>query len=224
MSHKVFARQATKSAPQLASFPVGDLKAPLSALVKPGFSRMSAADFLRNYDSLHAAAGVTGKTGGTHRTHRTHQVKAPANEQQDGQGQAEVSVAAKKRRKSPEEDLHRLVFDWIFLHEARYPALKYAMHVPNGGARSKGEAGKLKAMGVRKGVPDIINPFPQPGGKGFACELKAPKGKMTPEQDDFLCNAKAQGWITGVCFTLEQFIELITSYLGVRKAGPVVQD
>lgn len=153
------------------------------------FTRMSVVDYRNNYDVLHAS--VMGSAPSGRRT----------------------ASPRKKPRKTIEEDLHREVFAWIFLHEKRYPALKYAMHVPNGGARSKGEAGKLKAMGVRKGVCDIINPFPQPGGQGFACELKAPGGALTSEQSDFLREAASNGWVTGVCTTLDEFVCLVHRYL-----------
>lgn len=130
-----------------------------------------------------------------------------------------------KRRKTPEEDLHRDCFAWIFRHEASHPGLRWMLHAANGGARSAGEAGKLKAMGVRKGVVDIINPFPQPqGGLGFAVELKAPTekpskvsvmAKLTDEQSAFLEVASKAGWICGVCTTLPGFVRLARQYLGV---------
>lgn len=126
------------------------------------------------------------------------------------------NVTKKVKRATPEEDLHRAVFEWIFLNETRYPELQNHMHCPNGGARSKGEAGKLKAMGVRKGVSDVINPFPSAGGAGFACELKAPSKKPTSEQALYLETAASHGWVTGVCYTLEQFVALTERYLGVK--------
>lgn len=162
------------------------------------FTRMTAADFNLNYAALHASVS-TAKSA------------------------VKTSPAVRKVRKSPEEDLHMAVFEWIFLHETKYPALQFLMHSPNGGGRSKAEAGKFKAMGVRKGVPDIIGPFPQPGGRGFACELKAPgdgktrAGKLTPEQAAYLAHAESQGWVTGVCFTLDQFIALVSIFLGAAR-------
>lgn len=158
----------------------------------PGtFSRMSAADYRLNYDAL--VAGPSGRT----------------------KSKARSGTPGRAPRQSPEEDLHRAVFAWVFAHEARHPILRYMLHVPNGGARSKGEAGKLKAMGVRKGVVDVVNPFAQPGGTGFACELKAPGKGPTPEQQDYLDFARANGCVTGVCFTLEQFVALVGQYLAV---------
>lgn len=179
---------------------------------KAGFVRMTAAEFnahlLANPES-----GGRGRHGAAHGGYGAE----PA-------ASAQGSVTAKParaRRASPEEDLHRLVFDWVFAMEASHPILRYMMHVPNGGARSKGEAGKLKAMGVRKGVSDVTCPFASGPFKGFACELKAPKGRCTPEQSDFLDKSKADGWLTGVCFSLDEFVAMAQSFLGVA-AGSLV--
>jgi hypothetical protein len=69
----------------------------------------------------------------------------------------------------PEEALQRSVVDLLALYEAR--SLLAFAHVPNGGRRSKAEAGAFKAMGVRAGVPDLL--IWTPGGGHFAIELKA---------------------------------------------------
>ena len=51
-------------------------------------------------------------------------------------------------------------------------------HVPNGGARTKAEAGIFKALGVMAGVADILI-IPQ-GGKSHWVEIK-PKGRYQSE-------------------------------------------
>lgn len=50
-------------------------------------------------------------------------------------------------------------------------------HIPNGGGRSKVEAGIFKAMGVMPGVPDIMI-LPGP----YFLEVKALGGRLSPEQ------------------------------------------
>lgn len=125
-----------------------------------------------------------------------------------------------KPRVQLEEIIHRACFEWIFRHEHAYPALRWVFHTPSGGARSAGEAGKMKGMGARKGVVDVISPFPALGGPGLAIEIKAPKKKPTLEQQDFLDRAASCGWVHGVCFCLEDFQSLVRQYLGV---GPNVR-
>jgi hypothetical protein len=69
----------------------------------------------------------------------------------------------------PEEQLQRSVVDLLSVYQNR--GLLAFAHVPNGGRRSKAEAGAFKAMGVRAGVPDLL--VWTQGGGHFAIELKA---------------------------------------------------
>lgn len=72
---------------------------------------------------------------------------------------AERSLAPK----ITEDDLQVSCFEWIHLMLPQYPVLEWIIHVPNGGKRPRGVAGKLKAMGVKKGVLDILLPMPHNG-------------------------------------------------------------
>lgn len=56
-------------------------------------------------------------------------------------------------------------------------------HVPNGGLRSKSAAAKLKAMGVRAGVHDLV--FLLNGGGCLLIELKNSKGRPSENQKAF---------------------------------------
>lgn len=55
--------------------------------------------------------------------------------------------------KRPEEVLHRACLDYL---RATLPKPWIVWHTPNGGGRSKAEAGILKAMGVLAGMPDLF--------------------------------------------------------------------
>lgn len=114
-----------------------------------------------------------------------------------------------------EDDIHRDCADWVFANEDAYPILVWLMHVPNGGLRSRGEAGKLKAMGVRKGVSDWILPFPSPSGryKGLAIELKSEVGTVSDEQEDFLHEASRNGWLIAVARSRDLFISTVKQWL-----------
>jgi hypothetical protein len=72
----------------------------------------------------------------------------------------------------PEESLHRAAVQWL---TATLPAPWWFAHVPNGGARSKAEAGILKAMGVQAGMPDLLLFGPS---RVIAVELKAPPRRL----------------------------------------------
>lgn len=64
-------------------------------------------------------------------------------------------------------------------------------------------ATKAKAMGVRRGLPDLCFVFPD--GITRFIELKAPKGSLTPEQQAFrdLCSKSGRD-IFAVCRSVEE--------------------
>lgn len=63
-------------------------------------------------------------------------------------------------------------------------------HIPNGGMRSKSEAGRFKALGVLAGVPDLqfIS-----RGKTFFVELKAAAGVASKSQVEFQRKVSSYG-------------------------------
>ena len=93
------------------------------------------------------------------------------------------------------------------------PADAVWWHTPNGGKRTRAEAGKFKAMGVRAGFPDIAILW---NGKLLVIELKAP-GRPTRISDaqhamsDRLIAAGA----TWRCVTCLESVALILDMLGV---------
>lgn len=123
------------------------------------------------------------------------------------------NVRMKVKRATPEEDLHRSCIEWVVLSKARYPILKWMTHVPNGGKRSKGEGGKLKALGVKPGYPDLTLPRKHKQWTGLAIELKSPTGRVTPEQQEWLDAFEEDGYLVGVARTLDEFLRLLGGYL-----------
>jgi hypothetical protein len=130
-----------------------------------------------------------------------------------------------------EEREQAVVCRWLDINGIQYFA------VPNGGARSKATAGKLKATGVKPGIPDIIIvdrptkchipeghlPHPpgaghrgQPCGKaavGVALEMKRMVGgRLSPEQREWMLKLEQLGWITllgnGAAHAIEQLTAL----------------
>jgi hypothetical protein len=53
----------------------------------------------------------------------------------------------------PEENLHKACVAYL---RASLPKPWFCAHVPNGGYRTKAEAGILKAMGALAGMPDVL--------------------------------------------------------------------
>lgn len=99
-----------------------------------------------------------------------------------------------------EDDLHRAVA--MLLNLVLGPSSIW-FHVPNEGKRTKSYAGRLKAVGMMAGVPDITIIAPDMTGcrigdggteslwLHYYIELKTPGRKLTPKQKEFrrFCNA-----------------------------------
>ncbi|WP_430626804.1 VRR-NUC domain-containing protein [Thiobacter aerophilum] len=120
----------------------------------------------------------------------------------------------KRRRRLPlEEAIQRACVEWARLQAPRYPLLAWLVHVPNGGIRPKGEAGKLKAMGVNPGLPDILIPRRSGPWAGLAVEIKSPTGKVSRSQAKWLDALAADGWFVAVARSLDEFRETCLCFL-----------
>jgi hypothetical protein len=125
--------------------------------------------------------------------------------------------------RTTEHDIQAALFDWAELASARYPALKLMFAIPNGGKREKRQdkkgrwfspiAIKLKKEGVKAGIPDIFLPSARGGSHGLFIEMKAPDGKVTPNQKRVHQKLREAGYAVIVCFSLESATTLITWYL-----------
>ena len=93
------------------------------------------------------------------------------------------------KRNYPEQQIQRAVVDYLRLLENLGEL--YVFNVPNGGWRSKAEAGILKSLGVRAGVPDLV--LLLPGGKIAFIEIKAPGGRLSAAQKAFKNTAEYFG-------------------------------
>jgi hypothetical protein len=102
---------------------------------------------------------------------------------------------------------------WVRLQYGRWPVLRLLHHIPNGGLRGKAAAGKLKAEGTKAGVPDYFLPHPRGGYHGLYIELKAPGGRPTPEQREFLSAAAEQGYRAEVAVGWEAARGIIRDYM-----------
>lgn len=86
-------------------------------------------------------------------------------------------------------------------------------HVPNGGKRDKLTAAKLKAEGVKAGIPDIELPVGRGGYLGLFVEMKVGNNKTSAYQDKWIDNLKKQGYKTAICYGWEEASKVIEEYL-----------
>lgn len=102
----------------------------------------------------------------------------------------------------------------VRMHENRWPELRLLFAVPNGGARNAIVAKKLKAEGVRPGVPDYLLPVARAGFHGLALELKTLTGYASREQRDWIASLRREGWRAEVCRGWSAAWDVLREYLG----------
>lgn len=128
----------------------------------------------------------------------------------------------RKPRRHPEDDIQRALFQWITLATPRIPQLALAFHPANGGERGRIEAMRLKGLGVRAGVPDVMIPgYNRFRGTdlervGLAIELKAGDNEPTKEQLQWLSRLQSAGWATYVLYSFDDARAMIAGYFGVK--------
>ena len=105
------------------------------------------------------------------------------------------------------------LFTWANLQACKIPELKLLFHIPNGGKRNIVTAKRLKAEGVKAGVPDLFLPVPRGGFHGLFIEMKAGKTKTTKKQDAWITDLRQQGYKAVVCYGCEQAMKEIKEYL-----------
>ena len=98
-----------------------------------------------------------------------------------------------------------------------YHLSKLLFAIPNGGHRSKKTAGKLKAEGVKSGVPDLFLPVPGGPWHGLFIEMKRAKGgRESAEQTAWISTLRAMNYRVEVCAGAAQAIDIISDYLTHR--------
>jgi hypothetical protein len=126
-------------------------------------------------------------------------------------------ILTTKALKISEEALHRSVVEYLPL---AFPGVLF-LHVPNGGKRSKSEAGRLKAMATLAGAADLLLwwaavnmmtvfnngvAYEKPVSSftvSAAIELKAEGGRQSPEQKAFQESFTALGGKYAICRSID---------------------
>ena len=121
-----------------------------------------------------------------------------------------------------EHDEQAALFAWADLNQRKYPALKLLFAIPNGGHRHIAVALKLKAEGVKAGVPDIFLPVSRFLSRkdryysyhGLFIEMKRRKGGVVgPSQGEWVEKLKEQGYMCEVANGFEAAKKIIEDYL-----------
>jgi len=89
--------------------------------------------------------------------------------------------------------------------------------IPNGGKRNIGVARKLKAEGVKKGIPDLHLPVARGRYNSLYIELKTQKGRLTADQAEVIALLEEENNKVVVAYGHEQAEKAIVKYLTLNK-------
>jgi len=126
-------------------------------------------------------------------------------------------------RNAGARDLRRLLTDGVdeeTIHFALVEHIQHRVrpgvfwtHVPSGERRPPGVGGKLKGMGLRKGVPDFHFLI---AGQAYYLELKRVGGKTSREQREAITDITAAGGIVEVAEGLDEALRILAAWGIIR--------
>lgn len=123
-----------------------------------------------------------------------------------------------KKRRNDEEHQEQVVFinriRTLAMNDVRY-ALGAArtFAIPNGGHRSKREAGRLKAEGVLAGVSDIFAAVASGTYRGLFIEMKSLTGFPSREQKAWLAESIDEGYAAACCRGADEAFKVWKAYM-----------
>lgn len=111
---------------------------------------------------------------------------------------------------------HRLQVACVKWARAAYPDVVICA-IPNGGKRTKREAGKMIAEGELAGMPDLFFAFPSGSYHGLFIEMKYKDGRVRKEQRSVMAQLEAHLYKCVCARTYEGFKAACIEYLGEPK-------
>lgn len=137
---------------------------------------------------------------------------------------------------SPSEHEEQVaLFKWAEYATGRWSVLALLYAIPNGGMRPfrqrtdkhgrmirySVEGQKLRAEGVKDGVPDLCLPVPRGHFHGLYIEMKTRTGSASKPQRQWIAALNRQGYYAEVCHGWEQARRVIEDYLGAPTCPAV---
>jgi hypothetical protein len=119
------------------------------------------------------------------------------------------------RRSNPENAIQRAIVDYL---RAVLPSSHRVVAIPNGSRRTATGRASNGVPGLSPGFPDLM--IIAPGGKVYLIEVKAPKGRLSPEQIDWETWAFDYAIPRCVARSIEDVRRFLRTYdVGTREAA-----
>lgn len=130
-------------------------------------------------------------------------------------GAYEDLLRATVAAKASEHQEQCAVIEWWSYFAATVGLPAFALFaIPNAGAGAQsGQAGKMKAEGVRAGVPDLCLAVARNGFHGLYIEMKSADGVVRPHQTEVMKYLESAGYRVVVCYGADRAMTSIKNYL-----------
>lgn len=125
-------------------------------------------------------------------------------------------LAPKRSGEPLEHKEQSLLIRWCFRHADEFKGLDAIFAIPNGGLRDAISGARLKAEGVRAGIPDLMLPVAKKGKNGLFIEMKRrTKGALGPKQKEWKARLEFLGYQVEVCRGFAEAKIAIIKYFAV---------
>jgi hypothetical protein len=108
----------------------------------------------------------------------------------------------------PEDHTHRAILNYIGMQYKK----AVVAHPANEGKRTKFEQFKIKWLGMKSGLQDILIFNPIKGFTGLAIEVKVKGNKPTPNQLQWQAWLRECGWKAEVVYGFDEAKKIIDEY------------
>lgn len=134
-------------------------------------------------------------------------------------------ITPEQMARADTEHSHQVAF-MIWCKDSGIPDIEMLYAVPNGGDRTPSVGARMKAEGVKRGVPDIVWPVPMHRWAGLYMELKKPQhflvkeGGLSKEQDVWIRKLREKHYAAVVCYGWMALAVAVKRYMtGTLEVG-----
>jgi len=103
---------------------------------------------------------------------------------------------------------------WLKINEYRFNGLSLAFATNNGGwLKNYAMVNKMKKMGMKNGVPDIVIPVPRGRYHGLFIEMKRTSGsQLSAEQKKYIVDLNILGYKAEIAYGCDDAIRITEEY------------
>lgn len=127
------------------------------------------------------------------------------------QREEKAKYRREKQMRYQEACIQSQLVSWFSL---QYPKLApLLIHIPNGVASSPKTGARLKSMGQKSGIPDLMLCYPKCKSHGLFLEMKCKTGKVSKNQRMYLDLLESQNYTCKVAYGFIEASHILEHYV-----------